>query len=237
MRKRRKNADDNIRRLERRAFASEDASDIIAYWKACLRAGELPKPSYISKDYNYVTYTTSPKLYKGLRRNETVRLVVWEDGDNAIFDKGIKPPFYRTPEEGLSALIEYLEKKENPRRRNGDDLLRKLEREAMRTYNQNEADVQAWIRLWREQIRRGITPTPNQSGISTNYWWVLPISMTKSSLVVWWPDDSTIGYTPPPDYGTGIYRYDNVHCAKEEIGHYVSAFLDAYEAWLAGVHG
>lgn len=48
MRKRskRRNADDNIRKLHRKSL-SGDIEDVVAYWTACLRAGQVPEPTYI----------------------------------------------------------------------------------------------------------------------------------------------------------------------------------------------
>lgn len=43
--RKRRNSDDNIRKLERKAFETEDQQDILAYWQACLRAGVDPKPN------------------------------------------------------------------------------------------------------------------------------------------------------------------------------------------------
>lgn len=37
--------DSKLRKLERRALATQAPDDIIAYWNACIRAGELPTPS------------------------------------------------------------------------------------------------------------------------------------------------------------------------------------------------
>lgn len=44
--KRRRNPDDDIRKLERKALQTLAKADILRYWRACLRAGEIPKPTY-----------------------------------------------------------------------------------------------------------------------------------------------------------------------------------------------
>lgn len=43
-----KNPDDRLRRLERRALETQDKEDLAVYWKEALRAGEIPKPNLVN---------------------------------------------------------------------------------------------------------------------------------------------------------------------------------------------
>lgn len=109
------------------------------------------------------------------------------------------------------------------KRKNGDDLLRKLEREAMKTYNLSnlgDLDIQAWLRLWREQIRRGVFPTPNHSGLSTPYWWILPISMNSNLVLGWWPKDGEVRVP---------HEHLPIKAKPEDVGSYVAKLMDEYE--------
>lgn len=65
-RKKRRNSDDNIRKLERKAFETNSKADIAAYWIAALRAGIDPKPNETRTDgallREYPSWTLYPEV-------------------------------------------------------------------------------------------------------------------------------------------------------------------------------
>lgn len=180
--KRRKNADDNLRKLERKAVETEDTEDILRYWRASLKAGKLPAPTRI-EDYNGVPLKTW-MLFSGedvfhidcrkIPHYDLIK-VYWSLYVNG---KGISSSlelFEKQAEDYikgfLSGVVQRLVK-ENPRprrcqARNADDGLRRLERLAA------SGDFSASCRLTETRLRAGITqPTrpfndwlPTSSGI------------------------------------------------------------------------
>lgn len=116
----RRNADDLLRKLERKAFETEDRTDILAYWAASLRAGILPKPTYTSNIGSYV-YVANIKDYlaKDRIKPEMPRIFVgqhivlwdWESKRAGGFaDTGV---FQVTPE-NLFILLQELVDYETP---------------------------------------------------------------------------------------------------------------------------
>ena len=114
--RRRRNADDDIRKLERKAAETEDRADILAYWAASLRAGVLPKPTRVFENGNYV-YVANINDYE--RDNVVVReemprifvgrhIVLWDWNSRKLkpmsHDLGV---FVLTPE-NLFALLQEL---------------------------------------------------------------------------------------------------------------------------------
>lgn len=63
--RRRCNADDRLRKLER-ASASRDPEDIATYWRACIKAGKLPKHTLIDEADNAIfgIWTLWPAAYE-----------------------------------------------------------------------------------------------------------------------------------------------------------------------------
>lgn len=195
--KRRRNSDDNLRKLERKAFATQERSDILAYWAACLRAGEIPKPTFAeAKEYKEEAkvYTARPKEYfqKALIKYYTPRLVhypklyyyqnmVWSNSTGSDLRTGIQELLdWELAQPELTNWELRQEKRrrelgENPRRRrtkrNPDDDIRKLERNAA----SGEADDIA--NYWKACIRARVKPnytltyTENPfSTVDTEYW-------------------------------------------------------------------
>lgn len=131
-------SDTLIRKLERKALTTEDASDIIAYWKACIRADEIPTPISASVVSSSRVWTLYPKAY---RRSSYLTMPpnLIEDPRAFRFLRGIGNPGHTELVNEILPSLEYLieihekgwvrENPSRPRRVNGDDLLRKLERD------------------------------------------------------------------------------------------------------------
>lgn len=102
----RSNPDDDIRRLERQAFASEDPSDIVAYWRACIRAGETPKSNFINEIYNYHIWTFGVADYKK-QISSVPRVVQFDDQEGiAVVEHYDVVGSFPTVNQALEALIE-----------------------------------------------------------------------------------------------------------------------------------
>lgn len=176
--KRRKNADDRLRRLER-AAASGEASDLIPYWRAAIHAGQLPKHTRIVGTTKFGIWTLQlPEYLTGAARS-IPRVLDWNfPGWNGGYDVyGLRFSARSTytsesPEDvktWLLQIIDEYETRENPGkgrkiRRNADDGIRRLERIAA------SGDFSAACRLTETRLRAGIMqPTRNFSNLLGNY--------------------------------------------------------------------
>lgn len=146
--------DAKLRQLERIAFSTEDNEDVLRYWRACLRAGELPKPSRSYKLSEYWILHTEPQNITIVLDKVEFRVALY--GDTGV---GPKATWHcRTKKESLEKVREALETvvgwfmKENP-----DDDIRKLERQAFTTFDSQ--DIAAY---WKASLRAGRLPKPNR---------------------------------------------------------------------------
>lgn len=252
--KRRRNADDKLRKLER-AAASGEPSAVVAYWRACLKAGIMPEPNYISQEYYYVVWAPDLENYNnyGLKQGEKAPYLVLYTGDPYsssdlyVVNTGVIRTQY-FEEQGMEALARVLDlwdtrdTKTNPRSCRGDALLRKLEREA----NAAPEDIQLRVRLWREQLRRGITPKPTEISEQDDFqeerhWWILPCVSGVLNTV--------IGFSPNLGYLNYISPFSNVPAWSAEsvdntiLQNTITKMLDAWEKYkqlqakYSGRHG
>lgn len=143
-----------MRRLERKAFETLERSDILAYWSAALRAGEVPKPTvatstnyaqieiwsariYLSKENELYLNThpldRAPRVLRVSPIKEYGQF--FHEKDPYLVQVEFEPDKRRKdPKQLLAALQDLLAhemQQENPRR-NPDDDLRKLQRQAAR---------------------------------------------------------------------------------------------------------
>ena len=176
-RKVRRNADDNLRKLERKAIVGSPR-EIADYWLACLRAGELPK-------HNYVLPITGSKVWT--MHVEYVQLVEgtpWRDLPPRVIDQTfsnqyevILPGGHTSYVKSLKEALEALLARPNPpkqRRKNADDRLRKLERAASATSDPT-AKKTALLEYWRAMLQAGQVPPPTLV-LDRTQLWVLPDS-------------------------------------------------------------
>lgn len=171
-----RNPDDDIRRLERKAFTTQERGDILAYWQAALRAGELPKPTieFIPKDIQGIhetghkrIYTAHPGAYidkdwkLGKRTWRVPRIVHWVNDvwlDQIGYDLGYSSNHPEDLKPVLQDLLDFELRQENPRRKNPDENIRKL----LRVYRQESTpDNQATY--WHACLRAGELPEPDES--------------------------------------------------------------------------
>lgn len=129
-------SDTLLRKLERKALATQEDEDILAYWRAALRAGELPKPNI--PGYLICQWLTSKYM------------IAYDRIDFMVVYMGVRHYFGSSKEalarvrELLTSYLDFEDTKTNPTRRNGDELLRKLERDGDE------------VRLELEKHRRGL---------------------------------------------------------------------------------
>lgn len=160
--KRRKNADDKIRKLER-AAASGIYEDVAAYWRACLKANQLPKHTL---DFGDPVW----EIEKEVPSNGWFRYMVcmsYDDTDpdestvygvHEYLDRRYVTSYrfesQKAAEHQVKLLLKDRLTKVNPIRKNADDNLRRLERLSQAT--QDPSDIAAY---WLACLRAGIVPT------------------------------------------------------------------------------
>lgn len=180
--KRRKNADDKLRSAYRVYAQDKSAENTIRYWREALRAGQLPEPSKIIKHaygedrWWFLDPETSSSLFPSIHREITGRVnrvsciydgrYQFEDAwvvrlrinsemsqpDSLVSSNNTESAI----KERLQKLIDYYETRRNPRkkRRNADDRLRRLQRQA------ESGDPKDTALYWRALLQAGITPEP-----------------------------------------------------------------------------
>lgn len=168
--KRRRNSDDNIRKLERRAFGVDGKGgtpdEIAAYWKACIRAGVTPKHN-IEWHPDRVVWTLYPDGYKNLeaKPEEQLRRVVRDNTDIAFiwYNSRLGHAQWQdcdSVNEALTLLLDGWEKQfdegGHQKYENPDDLIRKLERKAFSTLEKEDL-----ANYWRACLRSSEIPKPN----------------------------------------------------------------------------
>lgn len=183
-RRRRKNADNDIRKLERRSLDGSPR-EIADYWLACLRAGELPKHNFylpISKNKVWTLHIQEymDKVNKVTWRELPIRVI-----ENAQYPsraryevlRGPLATYFPTLKEALELLLAPESTKENPpkhRRKNADDRLRRLERA---TYDSDPAARKtALLEYWRAMLQAGQVPPPTLEISPRHKLWALPNS-------------------------------------------------------------
>lgn len=190
--RKRKNADDTLRRAERAFLQEPSKENTLRYWRACLQAGILPKPSAIGPDGRQVwsldeNYVERQRTGFGATQLIDDR-VYWAFSKERGHTIGGPPKFSRLYEyarsdieaerlvkKAISALIDFYETKENPRKRrkNADGALRA----AYRAYQQDKSNTENTARYWRECLRADELPEPSiqiNVGLAVpDRWWYL----------------------------------------------------------------
>lgn len=160
-------SDNKIRKLERISFQTLAPADIAAYWRACLKAGMLPKHTAIVGSPSFGIWSLDIKEYLTTWQQPSIARVLdwnfpgWEGeyqhygpsvrshtGESSDSPEDVKVWLGRILED-----FENFEKKANPptrrlKRKNADDRLRKLEREAA-------SDPISQQRFIEEMVRSG----------------------------------------------------------------------------------
>lgn len=163
--------DNQLRKLERAAQDWQDEAAVEAYWRACFRAGEFPKPQVTIEDSNstalrwrlgqeiveHFTFKAAPQFY--VSRYASTPLF---EGWRSIYS-GFNPE--AALDEVKQELLHVLSLRKNPprrakrnKRRNADDRLRRLERAAA---SGNSSDL---LSYWKECLRLGQLPPTNRWG-------------------------------------------------------------------------
>lgn len=110
-----RNADDKIRRLERLSFQTQETADILAYWRACLKAGIDPKPNDVlpNTTTNFPRgWLTSPKK----AYSTTPELLQSKAGGFYLFDDTHAGGWRIVPtlQVGLQEILDSMGNRENP---------------------------------------------------------------------------------------------------------------------------
>lgn len=198
----RRNPDIDIRQLERKAFETQKSEDIVEYWRASLRTGQLPLPNIerSGSKHNFKGWAlppNTPKTYDQIMRFGAIRWwfdsvgdaleywtcygslseVVADTGNNAIEEMENKV------RELLFQLIEAYDDFNSKVRANPDSDIRQLQRIA--ATSKKDEDIVAY---WKAALRANILPEPTYQEDNFKRW-----AANNDFKVVWsYPIDEDV---------------------------------------------
>lgn len=204
-RKKRRNADNNIRKLERAYRAVEGTNEgipaQIAYWRALLKTGQLPEPTGSDSigdvwvlgepeiERELYTGTDNGLVYTSALNSDPSSIAIgvsfgfW---DNSMPEKqAIEREQEAVKKQVVQKLLYLMDswdkqgpRKENPRRKNSDDSIRGLQRAFYQ-----DPSIAKQISYWLACLRAGKTPEPSRKMLGVD-WYIIDDRRYASKPVV-----------------------------------------------------